>query len=131
MDWTEALAIIAPSHPRYRWLCSEDNPDAESRAAYRRLLIREAGGEAPEPAPPEAPPVPPAVPLGPPAVPLAESLAVLNEARRCPFRTRPGCGCQPDRCTAGLGRHGAVTLDDCRRCLGPGGMWRRLFPVLP
>jgi len=50
MNWTDALDLIVEQtgHARYRWLCSEDNPDASRREAYRALMIRQAAGE-PEP----------------------------------------------------------------------------------
>jgi hypothetical protein len=49
MTLDEALDIVATDHLRYRWLCSEDNPDVAQRDAYRALVIRRATGE------PEAP----------------------------------------------------------------------------
>jgi hypothetical protein len=41
MTLAEALdtAIEQTKHERYRWLCSEANPDAEQREAYRRLVL--------------------------------------------------------------------------------------------
>ena len=43
----EALDIIVgrTKHERYRWLCSEENGDVESRDAYRQLMIGRARGE--------------------------------------------------------------------------------------
>jgi len=47
MTWTDALdAVVARTRvERYRWLCSEDNPDAESRAAYRSRMVELVTGE--------------------------------------------------------------------------------------
>jgi hypothetical protein len=55
MTWLESLEIVVPATEceRYCWLCSDDNPDAESRAAYRVLVIRLATGEPPAEAAPE------------------------------------------------------------------------------
>ncbi len=55
MTWFEALEfmIVQTSHERYRWLCSNDNPDAETRDGYRSLMVRKATGQ-PEPAAPPA-----------------------------------------------------------------------------
>lgn len=59
MTLEQALDIMTDrtGHGRYRWLCSPDNPDAESRAAYRRLVLDQAG--APPPPAPISPPAPP------------------------------------------------------------------------
>lgn len=40
MSWKLALEIVVArtGHNRYRWLCSDANPDEEARAAYRRLV---------------------------------------------------------------------------------------------
>jgi hypothetical protein len=49
MTWSEALEIVVSqtTHERFRWLCSDDNPDAGSRSGYRALVIRLATGEPP------------------------------------------------------------------------------------
>ncbi len=41
MGWEEALEIAVARHRclRWRWLCSEANPDAGQRDAYRRHMI--------------------------------------------------------------------------------------------
>jgi len=49
MTWEEALDRVAPSHPRYRALCAEDNPDLEQRDGYRRLVLELAGAAPEEP----------------------------------------------------------------------------------
>jgi hypothetical protein len=53
MDWRGALDanVGRYGHPRWRWLCSDDNPDADSREKHRALMVRIAAGE-PRPAPP-------------------------------------------------------------------------------
>jgi hypothetical protein len=38
------IQIARTGHARYRWLCSEDNPDHAQRDAYRRLVIQQASG---------------------------------------------------------------------------------------
>jgi len=47
MNWTEALDLVVEQtgHARYRWLCSEDNPDVRQRESYRSLMIRQATGQ--------------------------------------------------------------------------------------
>jgi hypothetical protein len=40
--------VVLTNHQRYRWLCSDDNPDVIQRDAYRALMVRQASGE-PEP----------------------------------------------------------------------------------
>ena len=44
MTLPEALDILVAhtGHERYRWLCSDDNPDQAQRDAYRRLVIEQA-----------------------------------------------------------------------------------------
>jgi hypothetical protein len=50
LNWTEAIeiAVQQEGHERYRWLCSDDNPDVRQREAYRALMVRKATGQ-PEP----------------------------------------------------------------------------------
>lgn len=54
MTHREAIEIIEArdghAHGRYRFLCSEANPDAGQRAAYRAHVVRRAS-RAEEPAP--------------------------------------------------------------------------------
>ncbi len=46
MDWPEALEIVLvrTRHERYRWLCSEENPNVEQREAYRAQIVQMAEG---------------------------------------------------------------------------------------
>jgi hypothetical protein len=39
------LAVWRTGHQRFEWLCSEQNPDPESRAGYRALVLQLAAGE--------------------------------------------------------------------------------------
>lgn len=51
MDWQQALEAVEEGKiERFRWLCSDENPDIEAREGYRSLMIRKATGKA-EPAP--------------------------------------------------------------------------------
>lgn len=47
MILAEALDIVITrtKHERFRWLCSEDNPDIEQREAYRAQVMAMASGE--------------------------------------------------------------------------------------
>ncbi len=49
MNWQEALEIIVDrnGHQRFRWLCSDDNPDAHQREGYRAIVISQATGKPP------------------------------------------------------------------------------------
>lgn len=40
--WREALEIVVAMtrHERFRWLCSDENPDAASRRGYRARVVR-------------------------------------------------------------------------------------------
>lgn len=44
--WAEALddVVSRTGVERYRFLCSDDNPDAATREGYRRLVVDLAGG---------------------------------------------------------------------------------------
>jgi hypothetical protein len=54
MEWQEAIELVPEGKiERFRWLCSEANPDPETRDAYRALMVRRATGE-PEPTPADA-----------------------------------------------------------------------------
>lgn len=46
MTWREALeqVVARTRHERYRWLTSDDNPDAAQREGYRASLIQQASG---------------------------------------------------------------------------------------
>lgn len=46
MDYLSALDIVVARtrHERYRWLCSDDNPNIAQRNSYREFVIREANG---------------------------------------------------------------------------------------
>jgi len=50
----EAIAIVVTRTgvARYRFLCSDANPDTWSREGYRRWVLEQAGQPAPEPSPP-------------------------------------------------------------------------------
>lgn len=54
MTLAEALNIVIArtGHQRFRFLCSEANPDPVSREGYRRAVLTMAGEPAPEPPPP-------------------------------------------------------------------------------
>lgn len=66
MTWLDALEIVIARtrHERYRWLCSEANPDAEQRDAYRRHMLTRAGHPAPAQPPAPIPAAFTGVPLG-------------------------------------------------------------------
>lgn len=53
MTWLDALEIVATRTgvERYRWLCSEANPNPETRAGYRAFMLAQAGEPAPQPPP--------------------------------------------------------------------------------
>ncbi len=63
MTWEECidLVVIITNHQRYRWLCSDENPDVRQREKYRALVIRKATGE---PDPPPLVPIPSGKPCG-------------------------------------------------------------------
>lgn len=46
MTWPEALEIVLvrTRHERYRWLCSEENPNVEQRDAYRIQIVQMVEG---------------------------------------------------------------------------------------
>lgn len=91
--------IAATGHERYRWLTSDENPDAWSREGYRRLVSELAGGE-----------------TVPAKVPLAESVRASRLGfQRCWFSTKDdACGCSGVRCHL---RGRIVSLRDCVDCL--------------
>ena len=55
MNWQDALEIVVArtKHAPYRQLCSDANtqPAPNNRDAYRREMIRQAAGPAPDPLP--------------------------------------------------------------------------------
>lgn len=53
MNWPDALELVASrtGHARYRELCAEGYPDAETRDGYRRLVVALATGDPPDPGP--------------------------------------------------------------------------------
>ena len=53
MTLEEAIEVVVArtKHERYRWLCSDENPDAWSREGYRLLMLELAGAPAPTPTP--------------------------------------------------------------------------------
>lgn len=49
MTWEQAIALVPEGKiERFRWLCSDENDNPETREAYRALMIRRATGQ-PEP----------------------------------------------------------------------------------
>ncbi len=75
MTWQAALTALQ-GHPcigRLSWLCSEDNPEAQSRDGYRGWVIRQALGL------PEPDPVPPDP---------AETVVTVSQPQ-----PEPDCGC--------------------------------------
>jgi hypothetical protein len=107
MTLSEVLDIVVSRtrHERYRWLCSDANPNAEQRDAYRRIVFEMAGQRPPKPEPPRPN--------------LTATLALMARMRECPHRTeRTDCGCA-GMATCGLGRglSGLVNHHDCLSCL--------------
>ena len=104
MTYLEALDIVVARtrHERFRWLCSDANPDAHVREGYRALVLKLAGE------PVSAPPPTPLVPLG------NSIRAAQLGFRRCLYSTHEGCGCSGTHCYH-LGR--VVGLADCISCL--------------
>ena len=51
MTLTQALDIVIDrtGHERFRFLCSEANPDRDTREGYRALVLDMAEGRAPSP----------------------------------------------------------------------------------
>jgi hypothetical protein len=51
MTWEQALEIVVERtrHERFRQLCSKNNPDAEQRHAYRRLVLELVAAPVPLP----------------------------------------------------------------------------------
>lgn len=105
MTLPEAIELVVSrtGHERFHWLCSDANPDAASREAYRALVLRMACGQMP--APPETPSL----------VPLAESNRLLQLIRECPHKGPPGCGCSGSAHCSRLDRD--VTRHECFSCV--------------
>jgi len=103
MTWQEALdtVVARTGHERFRWLCSDDNPDAVQREGYRGVVLGLAGQPASE--------TPPVLP------PLAVSInAVRLGFRQCFYSSHEGCGCAGTHCYR-FGR--IVQLRECVECL--------------
>jgi hypothetical protein len=51
MEWFEAVDVMVTrtGHERFRWLCSEENPDEGQRDGYRYQVVAMATGTPPEP----------------------------------------------------------------------------------
>ena len=105
MTLDEALDIVIArtKHERFRWLCSDDNPDAEQRAGYRRHVLALAEQGSPTPVTP-----PPLVPVG-----IAIE-AIRTGFRACLYSSHEGCGCTGTRC---FWKGRIVSLTDCIECL--------------
>jgi hypothetical protein len=39
------LVVARTGHIRYRWLCSDENPNVEQREGYRRVVLAKASGQ--------------------------------------------------------------------------------------
>lgn len=83
------------------WL--ESGTDAQRAHARHRLAMPDTGPARDAPA---APPMPP--------MPAAAAMAALRAVRRCPWRSRPSCGCQAGRCAI---RGADVPDRDCLDCV--------------
>lgn len=125
MNWQEALELLRGHrhHLRYAELCSNDNADSESRDAYRRLVIRKAGGHSHD-----LPGYTPAVVKAAIAVPSptrptpAMATLLLKQMKACAFRsTDPPCGCSGAWCSLRQDQAGRrpsiVSHHDCFDCL--------------
>lgn len=103
MTYLEALEVVVARtrHERYRWLCSDENPNTEQREGYRRIVLEKAGQPAPAPAQ---------------SVPLSTSLRAARLGfRQCFYSSHEGCGCSGTHCFY-KGR--IVELRECVECLG-------------
>lgn len=149
MEWLDALeAVVARTGvERYRHLCSDESP-AESRDAYRALMVRLASSPPPSHAP-ASPPSPPSPRdeawILPDTIGVADPVAVSAESDRvpvsawrdalrlikeCPSLTRradKGCGCIGS-CSLGKGANlldpSLVNQKDCFKCLRERGLVR-------
>jgi hypothetical protein len=108
MSWEDALEIVLAmtSHGRFRWLCSDENPDAQSREDHRRLMVQIATGD----------PAPAGAVSDQARMPATDALRLLARMNACPSRTRDAvCGCSGARCAE---RGGAIVSHiDCFTCL--------------
>lgn len=108
MDYAEAVEIVIArtKHERFRYLCSDDNPNRE---AWRAHVISEATGE----------PRQPAITSNP-TVQRQRLLATLVKA--CPYRENTSsCGCGASKCHAAWGSSRidpqAANMQDCLDCV--------------
>jgi hypothetical protein len=119
MTWQAALEteVSRTKHARYRWLCSDANPDAETREGYRALMIRRATGE-PDPPAPE------------PIVALAAVAQVASQGppevdpwlvliRACEYHNPACCSHPAPFCSLYVKN---VTREDCIACLDVRGI---------
>lgn len=88
--------VARTGHARFRWLTSDDNPDAVQREAYRALVARLAA----EPA--DGPPPEPAV-----SNRHTKALALVRECRD--GAEPPACGCDSTAFCRRLGRDAALS----------------------
>ena len=106
MTWQEALDQLAGHRAiaDYRRLCADDWHDVPARDAYRRKVLRLAGGEVePEPEP------------KPKKIPVRTSVDATRVGyRRCFYASHEGCGCSGTHC---FWRTKIVVLRDCIECL--------------
>ncbi len=116
MTWTDAVDIVVArtKHEKYRELCEESRPGHDQWRAVVIAMAVEA---------PEYPPVTTQIVRGESQalIPLQESLAILNQIKACPYRSRDsGCGCAGMRCALGKGKSGIVSFNDCLTCVKGG-----------
>lgn len=124
MMWQEALEIVVARtrHERYRELCSDDNPDAEQRDAYRTGVIEMAESVEPKRQRQRHAPYTPAATTDPSRPTVAQSTSLLKQMKSCPFRsTNSSCGCQGAWCSlkadASGRRPSIVGHQDCFSCI--------------
>jgi hypothetical protein len=107
MTWQDAtdIAVAKTSDERFRVLCSDDNPDAGQREAFRATVLAIAGGRPAEQGPS----------VEPKAVPIVQADPWLKLIRDCPD-FQPGCCASPAPfCTRYLL---SPTREMCIECLG-------------
>ena len=128
MSWQESLEdyVSRTGVERYRWLCSEDNPNAMDREAYRRFVVEQATGT--ESSVQSERTVISTGNGGMVTIPLEESLRLNKEMRECPHYEKRGCNtCGKAFCKIGKGepgermnsQYGLVSTWDCYHCLRP------------
>lgn len=104
MTSTDLEAVVARTrHERFRWLVSDENPDAAQRESYRNLVARLAKGDAP------------AAPVRQ-LIPLSTTLhAQKHGSRNCWFSYKDSaCGCSGLKCHL---HKRVVQIGDCVECL--------------